>query len=429
MKKIFPLTAVLFLTSLHAQFNLQIETSPQFKSKEAILYSLDGSKDLILSKENRVGNAWNFKVSKPYSGMLKIYFPDTNNSLNLISENKDVKIQLNTTEQTLKTITYLDDANLLMEKAQDIQNKSDKILPALVQIKEFYSPQSTFSTALNAEIARLQQDLKIDAQKNPFVYYYYQNYNKFVAEKEGAAEMQPQQIVDFITSSNEMLETSSLLRPILVNYLNAAGNAKSDQAVDALLGSLGIETPRGQTVLSEFIDIFGAYGLSTLKDKYLTLAKNLKCTITPRLATTLQSNKNVELGATFPNTVFTVMVKNTTAKSLREVKAAQKIIMFWSSTCSHCEKDLPVLLEKYITLKSKNIEIVGLSLDADKASYEAKVKMLPWINDSELKGWNSSYSQVYNVTATPTYYILDAENKIVATPDTVSDVFMFLNLK
>jgi hypothetical protein len=67
---------------------------------------------------------------------------------------------------------------------------------------------------------------------------------------------------------------------------------------------LKVETPRGQTVLSELIDIFDVYDMDEFKNKYLNLAKNLKCTINDRLASTLNLNANVEMGAVFPNYKF-----------------------------------------------------------------------------------------------------------------------------
>ena len=429
MKKISIIIAIVLFSNSFAQFFVKVETSGDFSQKEAILFTLDGSKDIISSKVVRTGNAWIFKVSQPYVGMMKIYFPESNYSFNLISENKDVQIKLMTSASKVEDVTYLDSSNILMDKVQELQNKNQLIFPALVQIKDYYSLNSPFGKALLTEIERLGQTPVIDAGKNPFVYYYHTNYNKYVVENSAVKAPSQTEILDFITNSNEMLESSSLLRPILVNYLNTTTNANSDQAVDLMLNKLVVETPRGQTVLSEFIDIFGAYGMSSLKDKYLTQAKNLKCTINARLAKTLTSNKNVELGAIFPNAVFTKLVKNTNAKSLLDVKGEKKVIMFWSSACSHCEKDLPVILQHYNTLKSQNIPVIGFSLDTDKTAFDNKANALPWINDSELRGWNSSYGETYNINSTPTYFVLDANNKIIATPDSISDVFSFLGVK
>ena len=78
--------------------------------------------------------------------------------------------------------------------------------------------------------------------------------------------------------------------------------------------------------------------------------------------------------------------------------------------------ELPIILENYKKLKQKNIEVVAFALDTDMKLYKEKTAPLPWINDTELKGWQSSYAETYNVHATPTYYVLDKNNKIIEKP-------------
>lgn len=427
MKKIFVLSGVLLAFSLHAQFSVNIQTPADFKDKEAILYTLSGSKDIIVTKEQSKNNSWTFKYPKNYSGMMKVYFPNTNNNISFISENKNVSIKLETEGNKIKNVIYQDEANELMNSIQEYSQKKELILPALAQIKEYYKDNTDFGKALITEIGKLSGNSTVDQTKHPFVYYYNTNYAKFLSN-DAAKKVGQDEVVDFFDKSNDMLESSSLIRPILVGYLNNGGNTNVGQSVDKLLDRLKVETPRGQTVLSELIDIFDVYEMTDLKNKYLTLAKNLKCTITDRLASTLKANANVEIGAVFPNYKFQSPI-NTTAKSIADVKADKKVVVFWSSTCSHCETELPKLLEKYNELKAKNIQIIGLSLDSDKDSYTKKIVAFPWINDSELRGWNSSYAETYNVHATPSYFILDANNKIISKPEHVGDVLSNLNLK
>ena len=418
---------MLFAFALKAQFSVSIYAPTDFKEKEGILYTLSGSKDIIVTKEQNKNNSWVFKYPKSYSGMMKVYFPNTNNTVSFISENKNVEIKLETQNNKIKNVIYQDEANNLMNSIQEYSQKRELILPALVQIKEYYKDDTDFGKALVKEMGNLSGSNSVDKAKHPFVYYYNTNYNKYLSN-DAAKKVSTDEIVDFFDKSNDMLESSSLVRPILVAYLNNADNSNVGSTVNKLLDRLKVETPRGQTVLSELIDIFDVYEMTELKNKYLTLAKNLKCTITDRLATTLKANANVEIGAVFPNYKFHAPV-NTAAKTIADVKADKKIVVFWSSTCSHCETELPQLLAKYNELKSKNIQIIGLSLDSDKDSYTKKIIAFPWINDSELKGWNSSYAETYNVHATPSYFILDANNKIISKPDHVGDVLMYLNVK
>lgn len=426
MKKYLGLLSLIVLQLVNAQFKINIEAPENFVAKEVYLYTLNGSKDILNTKEYKKGNSWQINVKKPYMGMMKVYFPENNVSLNFISENKDIKIKFDTEKGKINKVDYLDESNALMNSLQDIQQKQEYILPALFQIKDYYKGNSAFGTAIDNEIARLSntQD-KMD--KFPFINFYQTNYSRFLEKKATKTPVTHQEIIDFLNKSNELLESSSLLRPVLVSYLNIGPSTNLTADIDKLITTVDTETPRGQTVLSELIEIFSLYDMNELKDKYLTQAKNLKCTINDRLASTIETNKNTEIGSVFPNNVF-INATNTTAKSIYDVKADKKIIVFWASTCSHCEAELPKLIEKYNAMKSQKTEIIALSLDSEKEAYSTKVKSLPWINDTELKGWYSSYGDTYNVHATPTYFILDNSNKIIAKPDHAADVISFLKL-
>lgn len=426
MNKIFGLLGLMLLNSLSAQFKVEIEAPATFTAKEVYLYSLNGSKDILETKETKKGNNWQFNVKKPYNGMMKLYFPEGNISINFISENKDVKMKFDYEQSKVTNIQYLDDSNFVMNNIQDIQQKKEYILPALFQMKEYYKSDTDFGKALESEIGRLSTDAA-SLTKHPFINYYNTNYAKYVEKSATKKPVTHNEIIEFLTKSNDMLESSSLLRPVLVAYLNIGPNANMTADVDKLLTAVNVETPRGQTVMSELIEIFDIYGMNELKNKYLAQASSLKCTINERLSSTIAINKNTEIGATFPNQVFT-QPTNTKAKSLVDVKAAKKVIVFWASTCSHCEAELPKIIEKYAAMKAQNIEVIALSLDSDKVAYRNKIKDLPWINDSEIKGWYSSYVDKYNVHATPTYFVLDGENKIIAKPDHAADVFSYLKL-
>ena len=428
MKKIIIGISFLLAISTQAQFSVQVEAETGLTEQEAILYTLNGSKDIIVTKEKKKNNQWVFKYPSNYMGMMKIYFPNTNNTISFISENKNVSLKLESTDNKIQNVIYLDESNELMNSIQENSQKKELILPALTQIKEYYKNTSEFGKSLTAEIQRLTSvSTAIDTKKHPFIHYYYSNYNKFLTNNT-AQKLSQDEIITFIDKSSDMLESSSLLRPLLVAFLNNAGNANVTSSVDALIDKLNVETPRGQTVLSEFIDIFDAYNMKDFKTKYLSLAQNLKCTINDRLASTIKANTSTQIGAVFPAYKFHSAV-NTTAKSIADVKADKKVIAVWSSTCSHCEKELPQLLEKYNELKAKNIQIIGLSLDTDEKSYKSKIAAFPWINDSELKGWKSYVTEIFNIHATPTYFILDANNKIISKPDHVGDVLEYFKLK
>ena len=427
-RKLLQTTLLLLSYIASAQFTVKVESPKDFSFNEAYLYTVNGSKDILIDKAEKKNNTWQFQVKNSYLGFLKVYFPQANTSLNLVSENKNVDLKFSVKNNKVQQIDYYDEVNNIFYSIQDQQKKREQILPALYQIQNFYKENSEFGVALKNEVSNLNSDIVFDSDKHPFLSYYFKTYQNFLQESVGKKNPTNDEIISFLNNTQNYLETSSLLKPILLVFLSNTSRSSLGDEVDKLLNAVNVETPRGQTILSELIEIFNVYSIKDLKEKYLTEAKNLKCTINDRLANTIKSNANTEIGKIIPNNTFLNPV-NTKVKSLHDVKADKKIIILWSSTCSHCEKEIGEMVLQYNKLKEKNIEVVGLSLDSDAKSYSDKVKMLPWINDTELKGWYSSYVDTYNVHATPTFYIVDAKNKIIANPDNFSEILELLQLK
>ena len=428
MKNIIVLSLLFVAAFFKAQFSVNVKAPSDFNASEAYLYKLNGSKDLIIDKAIKKNNAWDFNVKEKYEGMMKIFFPEANSSVSFVTENSNVSLSFTSKNGKVAKTDYLDDVNKIFYGLQDQQKKKEQILPALYQIVTFYREDSPFGKALNDEINNLNSPIQYNKSEHTFIDYYVNNYSKFLSETAGVKSPKNDEIISFLNNTQNYLETSSLLKPILMVFLSNTSRSSLGDEVDKLLTAVNVETPRGQTILSELIEIFNVYSIKDLKEKYLTEAKNLKCTINDRLANTIKSNANTEIGKIIPNNTFVNPV-NTKVKSLHDVKADKKIIILWSSTCSHCEKEIGEMVLQYNKLKEKNIEVVGLSLDSDAKSYSDKVKMLPWINDTELKGWYSSYVDTYNVHATPTFYIVDAKNKIIANPDNFSEILELLQLK
>lgn len=411
--------------NIFAQFNVKVDIPAYLSDSDAYLYGFNGSKEILYSKGKISGNTAIFKVDKKYIGMMRAFFQKSNSSVNMVSENTDIKFKIEQdSKNKISDVIFEDKVNQLFSSEVDVQKKQELILPALIQIKDYYKPTESFYKSLESEITSLSKNDNSMYASYPFLEYYHNNQKYSVQEK--AAQLTSQDFINFYTKSGEYLETSTILKPSLINFLNVS-KSNVEGNVDKLLEAVNLETPRGQTILSELIEIFSTYNMDKLKEKYLTQANNLKCTINDRLASTIKSNKNIELGAKFPNNVFVNSI-HTKAKSLYDVKASKKIVVFWSSTCSHCEAELPKLLEKYDKMKAQNIEIIGLSLDSNLNEFKSKADVYPWISDSEGKGWYSSYGETYNIVATPTYFVLDANNVIVSKPNHVADVIDYLKL-
>lgn len=414
-------------SSISAQFKVNANLPSDFKVDDAYLFAYDGSKDILLGKGTKKGNNLNVSVSKSYKGMMRLVLFPSNNSIQMASENQDVNLTVGKIEgKAIKEVAFQDAANKYFETSQNGQKKKELIYPALLQIKDYYKPTDAFYPALEKEIAALSSSSGSGGDF-PFINYYNDTASKYVNNPD-YKNIPLQDYADFFVKSGSYLETSSLMKPILISYLNTAGKDNVNADIDKLLKAVDIETPRGQTVLSELIDVFDTYGMSDLKDKYLKEAKELKCTINDRLSSTIKDQEDVKIGAKFTDSNL-YNAYNTKSKSIYDVKADHKVIIVWSSTCSHCTAELPKIIEKYQALKSQKVEVIGLSIDSDLKSYSDLASKFPWISAADGKGWYSDYAKTYNVHATPTYFILDSSNKIVAKPDQLSQVFEYFKLK
>ncbi len=112
--------------------------------------------------------------------------------------------------------------------------------------------------------------------------------------------------------------------------------------------------------------------------------------------------------------------------SLYSVNAAYTVVCFWDPTCSHCRLEIPRLDSLYKgEWKQQGIKIYGV------LSENEKDKWLLFIKENNLKDWihvyetqdtkkaiadskRPGYKQLYDITQTPTLYLLDKEKRIIA---------------
>jgi len=97
------------------------------------------------------------------------------------------------------------------------------------------------------------------------------------------------------------------------------------------------------------------------------------------------------------------------------------IVVFFSSTCPHCQTELP---ELYNLIKNfANVRVLAIGLEDEKSSWENMVKNLNgFIHVLDLDKWKSKRVKDYGITAIPSYFILDKNKKIVAKPNDVEEL-------
>ena len=89
----------------------------------------------------------------------------------------------------------------------------------------------------------------------------------------------------------------------------------------------------------------------------------------------------------------------------------QTIVTFWASWCPHCMQEIPQL-NAYA--KENNIRVVAVSLDTERDSFnKEKEKLTSMIHYCDLEKWDSQPVKDYHVKGTPTFFLLDKDNRII----------------
>jgi peroxiredoxin len=132
--------------------------------------------------------------------------------------------------------------------------------------------------------------------------------------------------------------------------------------------------------------------------------------------------KSLRLGKKIPD----VILPDTSRKdvSLYSVKAKAKMLLIYSSDCSHCKEMMPDLQEIYEAYHSAGFEIYAIAIDdsSDVWLGEIRKENYKWVSVSDLKGLISPVLDKYNVWMTPTMLMLDKNNIIVNKPRGVEDI-------
>lgn len=114
-------------------------------------------------------------------------------------------------------------------------------------------------------------------------------------------------------------------------------------------------------------------------------------------------------------------------RSLYELENDYKIVIFWTTTCSECKKEIKGLKEIYQEGKY-DIEIYAVNTDTSFSVWKDYLRKhdLKWVNVNGTRSISRDYHILYDVFKTPTAYILDKNFKIIAKHLSVEQIGAFL---
>jgi thiol-disulfide isomerase/thioredoxin len=157
-----------------------------------------------------------------------------------------------------------------------------------------------------------------------------------------------------------------------------------------------------------------------IKNKYNKLPANIK---DYKFIKEKQALFAVEVGRIAPDFSWNENGRNLKLSTLND--AEKYVLVFWSTGCSHCLREIP---ELYTYMKTKpNTKVIAFALENDSFAWDTykNTNLQGWHNVLGLNKWKNENARTYQINATPTYFVLDKNKNIIAKPNEIKDVKEF----
>ena len=128
---------------------------------------------------------------------------------------------------------------------------------------------------------------------------------------------------------------------------------------------------------------------------------------TPIEAKPAPNENSIVEGYAFPTLEFTSLSGEQI--NMANLKGKVVLIDFWATWCGPCRRVMPDLVETYKEYHDKGFEIIGISLDKDRAQLEKYMQDtdITWQQYYDGLSWNNKISKRFGIRGIPHIVLLD----------------------
>jgi thiol-disulfide isomerase/thioredoxin len=444
MRILFILISLLFSLSVKGQIEINI-TIANALPDTITLGKYQGKRVIRIDSIVRDSlNVFKLKKSNLPAGIYTIVykrdkFSQEEKRTNLLIDEFNQKFEVKITSYLQNTVEYIGSKDNVVLK--NYQKSMDSLFAAYRNAKDEWIAREDLASF--EEIVKIEQLLQTENKKliqvaySPYLKSYISNFDITFPKYTGSLKDQAKQRQDFY--ENEYLNFLALFNPLyngieqgidfidLYAVYSSDGNAKdaSRRSINILEKASDSNKPLRNYYLNYLFNSYPrmtAHGYDAvtinLVDNFLNEDENydMPAEKIARMRSTAEKIKSLLPGQPLePLTLYDDLQKPV---NIQEVKAKYTVLIVWSPDCSHCKKELPIVKEKYLKYKAKDIKVAticakrGASL-SDCSSY-IKENNMPsdwlFLNDSNSL---SGYIQKLDATSYPALYLLDENKNII----------------
>ncbi|MCX6249561.1 MAG: redoxin domain-containing protein [Bacteroidetes bacterium] len=377
------------------------------------------------------------RMDKP-AGLYRCWW-DKEKSVDLIINKEDVSFQTIVEEpgDSMDILSSVENKLYYWSMQRDRTNQAR--LSLLMPVVEYYPVKDDFYRQVTTEYEGIQkaQEKIVDSlaklylgsfavhiwklQQTPFL--------PSTLSKEESVNYMKAHFFDNIDFTDTLLLHSNAWSNKAISYLGLWGNSRLSQkqlggefikAVTAMLSAASVNAEVYKFLLDYFLGGFDKYHfddvITYMADHFQDPFSCEDAAKKTSLQKKLETFKKISVGKVAPD----IEVPDMTGKpvKLSGIKSEYTLLIFWSSECGHCTQMMPKVKDIYDKQKPKRYEIFAVSIDTSRSEWTTFIKdeKLKWLNASDLKGFDSKAADSYNIYATPTMFLLDADKKILAKP-------------
>lgn len=370
--------------------------------------------------------------------------------LDFIYDGNDISLRTkpNSLIDSMKVITS--ESNELFYKFKRMNRSFKEKRELIWLVLTNYPEDDSYYDVTKARLKKLQKNyldfVQKESQKNPdkFTARYIRSARLPVIDLNTSPENRVEYLkvngLDHVDFNDTELIYSDLFTNKVIEYLTYyrdPGLSKSQledkfkNAVDSIVSKAKVNLLVYEHIVEYLINGFSRFGFEEVIDYIVgNYVINDDLCIEGRnqgvIDRRIEQVKHFREGEIVPN----ICLPDTSGKMIELYEIpARTLIVFYQSTCPHCEELMPRLDKFYEQNKKRDFEILAVSIDTDESLWDDFVETndLSYVNVFESESWEGKVSRKYHIYATPTMFLVDEKNSLIAMPKNFNEVKRLLN--